>query len=361
MFNRIINLAESGWIPDWMIRIGIRQLLAQRLGSLKDEDSSSQNGLIQQMEMDHLAVETQAANEQHYEVSAKFFQRVLGSRLKYSCGLYETDSSTLDQAESAMLALTCQRAEIEDGQSILELGCGWGSLTIWMAEHFPNSRITAVSNSHSQRAFIEEQLRIKGLSNATILTRDMRSFESAERFDRIVSVEMFEHMRNYRQLFQRISKWLNEGGRLFAHIFCHRSSTYLFETEGASNWMGRHFFTGGTMPSRDLFLHFNQDLKIDKQWEVCGMHYWRTAEHWLQNLDRHSAELQELFTGDLGKRKGAVALQRWRMFMLACAELFRYNGGSEWFVAHYLFSPVTSPSENLRLNDSLSTAAEVVC
>jgi cyclopropane-fatty-acyl-phospholipid synthase len=304
------------------------------------------------MSRDGLAVETEAANSQHYEVPAAFFQKVLGKRLKYSCGLFESANSTLDQAEESMLDLTCQRAGIQDGHDILELGCGWGSLTIWMAEHFPNSRITAVSNSHSQRAYIEGQLKAKQLDNATVLTRDMRTFECSQKFDRIVSVEMFEHMRNYRELFQRIAGWLNDDGRLFVHIFCHQKMTYLFETQGASNWMGRHFFTGGTMPAEDLFAAFNDDLTIDSQWRVSGLHYWKTCEQWLERLDHHYPELHQLFCRDLSSRDAAVALQRWRMFMLACAELFRFDNGKQWYVAHYLFSPTARRQQKLSKESS---------
>lgn len=356
MLNSIINLAERGWVPDWLIRRGIRQLLAQRLRSLQGQDQTSQAELIRQMDCDGLAVETEAANLQHYEVPAAFFQRVLGNRLKYSCGLFESADTTLDQAEMAMLDLTCQRAGIENGQDILELGCGWGSLTIWMAEHFPNSRITAISNSNSQRTYIEGQLRQKKLQNATILTRDMRSFECSQKFDRIVSVEMFEHMRNYRQLFQRIAGWLHEDGRLFAHIFCHQSRTYLFETQGASNWMGRHFFTGGTMPAENLFAEFNEDLTIDQHWKVSGLHYWQTCEHWLQRLDMHHAELLQLFSKDMSSQAASVALQRWRIFMLACAELFRYDNGTQWYVAHYLFSPAVR-NDTKRIKERSSVLA----
>lgn len=346
MLNYLINLAERGWIPDWLIRQGIRQLLAQRIRCLTDQGELDQRKLIEQLSSDGLAVETEAANAQHYEVPAAFFQRVLGTRLKYSCALFESADSALDQAEEAMLELTCQRAGIEDGQNILELGCGWGSLTIWMAEHFPNSRITAISNSHSQRAHIEKELQSKQLHNATILTRDMRTFDCGQKFDRIVSVEMFEHMRNYRELFQRIAGWMQPHGRLFVHIFCHQHMTYLFETEGASNWMGRHFFTGGTMPAESLFSQFKDDLAIEQQWRVNGMHYWQTCESWLQRLDSNYSELHRLFAREMIPSQATVMLQRWRIFMMACAELFRYDDGNQWFVAHYLFSPTAGQKQS---------------
>ncbi|MFO0943874.1 MAG: cyclopropane-fatty-acyl-phospholipid synthase family protein [Pirellulales bacterium] len=339
MIAPLISLAERQWLPDWAIRVGIRKLLSDRLKSILTEDrSAEQQDLIAKLQADELAVETEAANEQHYEIPAAFFEKVLGKRLKYSCGWFESEDTDLDQAEEAMLDLTCQRAEIQPGQEILELGCGWGSLTVWMAEKYPACQITAISNSHSQRHFIEQRLKTRGLTNARILTQDMRSFQNERQFDRIVSVEMFEHMRNYRQLFDRISGWLNPDGRLFVHIFCHQSSTYLFETEGANNWMGRHFFTGGTMPSVDLFSKVQQALKLEQQWNVNGLHYWRTCEHWLKRLDDNYGDLATLFKSSMPAAQTKIALQRWRMFMLACAELFRYEKGSQWFVSHYLFS-----------------------
>ncbi len=337
MIAPLISLAEKRLVPDWAIRTGIRKLLSERLRSLSGEGNADQSQLIAKLQADELAVETQAANDQHYEVPAAFFQRVLGKRLKYSCGLFETPETTLDQAEEAMLDLTCQRAEIQNGQEILELGCGWGSLSLWMAEKYPQANITSVSNSNSQRAFIEGQAKSRGLSNVKVITCDMRAFQIDRTFDRIVSVEMFEHMRNYRQLFQRIAGWLKENGRLFVHIFCHKSSTYLFETEGASNWMGRHFFTGGTMPSVQLFSEVQDAFRVRQQWNVNGMHYWRTCEEWLKRLDANYSELLELFKPDIGRSAAKITLQRWRMFMLACAELFRFDGGDQWFVSHYLF------------------------
>lgn len=335
----LLSLAESGWMPDRVIRMGIRRLLAKRLRSLPQpaQRHAQELQIVELLSKDILAVETQKANEQHYEVPALFFQRVLGKHLKYSCGYFESETTSLDDAEEKMLGLTCQRAELQDGQTILELGCGWGSLTVWMAENFPTAKITAVSNSHSQKRFIEQRLQQRGLSNVDVVTCDVNQFQTDLRYDRVVSVEMFEHLRNYRELFRRIAGWLLPEGKMFVHVFCHRQSSYLFETEGADNWMGRNFFTGGTMPAADLFSRFDQDLKIEQQWQVNGLHYWRTCEAWLKNLETHRRELDSLFQHQLSHTAAQVALQRWRIFIMACAELFRYRDGEEWFVSHYRF------------------------
>lgn len=330
-----IELAESGLIPDWAIRLGIRRLLSKRL---KNTSQTDVHAFADQLRQGPLAVETEAANDQHYEVPADFFRATLGPRLKYSSCLYRTPSTSLADAEAEMLELTCQRAEISDGMRVLELGCGWGSLSLWMAEHYPNSPITAISNSSSQRAFIQRQATEKGLSNLEVITADMRDFETDDKFDRIVSVEMFEHMRNYELLFSRVADWLAEDGRVFVHVFCHRDTPYLFETAGNDNWMGRNFFTGGVMPSVDLFRQFDQNLTIVNQWMVDGLHYWRTCEAWLRNADRNRRNILNRLTDSLPQREAKRNLQKWRMFFMACAELFRYRRGQEWFVAHYLMS-----------------------
>jgi cyclopropane-fatty-acyl-phospholipid synthase len=335
----VIELAETGLIPDSVIRIGIRRLLRRRLATVSADQTSE---FVGQLRNSPLAVETDAANRQHYEVPAEFFERVLGPRLKYSACLFPTAGTTLADAEEEMLRETCRRAEIKDGMSVLELGCGWGSLTLWMAEQYPVCQVTAVSNSASQRAFIERCASVRGLTNVRVITADMRNFSTTQRFERVLSVEMFEHMRNYELLFRRISNWLTDDGRAFVHVFCHRDTPYLFETKGATNWMGRHFFTGGTMPSEDLFGHFGEDLKIQRQWRVNGMHYWRTCEQWLKNADCNRAEILARFERDLSPREAKRHLQRWRIFFMACAELFRYGGGEEWFVAHYLLQQTAS-------------------
>ena len=336
-----IDMAETGLLPDALIRIGIRRLLAKRLAALASQDAADRHANIvrfaEDLRQSPLAIATEAANEQHYDVPAEFFAAVLGPRLKYSACYFATPHTSLTEAERVMLRLTCERADIRNGMRILELGCGWGSLTLWLAEHFAQCQITALSNSASQREFIECRARAQGFPNIRVITGDIREFATEQTFDRVVSVEMFEHMRNYELLLHRVSNWLTADGKAFVHVFCHRDVPYLFETEGAANWMGRHFFTGGMMPSEDLFCHFGDHLGIEQQWRVDGLHYARTCEAWLKNLDRHRQAILSRFRQDLSARDARTRLQRWRIFFMACAELFRYHDGKEWFVAHYLF------------------------
>lgn len=338
----VLGLAERGLVPDALLRAGIRRMCEARLRDehADDPDAAARRNaaLIAELRESPVAIHTDAANRQHYELPPGFFTRCLGPRLKYSGCYYPTGNETLAQAEDAMLALYGERAELADGQEILELGCGWGSLTLWMAQHYPNARITAVSNSAPQRAFIEAQCRERGFANVRVVTCDVNRLElPASNFDRCVSVEMFEHMRNYATLLGRIGDWLRPGGKLFVHIFCHRTLLYPFETAGDDNWMGRHFFTGGLMPAADTLLWFQDALRIEDRWLVDGTHYERTANHWLENQDaRHDevmAILREAY-GDAAK----LWFQRWRMFWMACAELFGYDHGREWMVAHYRFS-----------------------
>lgn len=331
-------------LPDPVIRFGIRRLLAARL---RDEDlddaaavESRMQDFVAMLENSPLALHTGDANAQHYELPTEFFQRVLGKRLKYSSAYFEGQagphgSDDLDQAEDAMLRLTAQRAELDDGQEILELGCGWGSLTLYMAERFPGSRILAVSNSATQKAFIDGRARDLGLDNLEVLTADMRHLSLDRRFDRVVSVEMFEHMRNYRLLLQRVASWLRPDGKLFVHIFCHRALAYVFEAEGPTDWMGRYFFTGGLMPSVDLLEHFDDTLQVEAQWQVNGQHYQRTSEAWLRNMDRHKKEIFPILEQVYGTEQRRRWWVYWRVFFLACAELFGFRDGQEWLVGHY--------------------------
>ena len=338
----LIDLCERGLLPDALTRFGIRRLSAQRL---RDEGAADLEAadlrfrrLLDELRRSPIAIETAAANEQHYEVPTRFFELCLGKRLKYSSCYYANGDEDLDTAEEAMLALYGERAELADGQRILELGCGWGSLTLWMAQRFPNARITGVSNSRTQREHILAQAARRGLGNVEIITCDVNQLQLPEhQFDRAVSIEMFEHMRNYQHLLGKVSRWLVPGGKLFVHIFCHRSLMYPFETEGEDNWMGRYFFTGGLMPSADTLLHFQDDLSIEQRWLLSGRHYERTANQWLENQDRHRDEVMAVLTQAYGAAEAARWNQRWRMFWMACAELFGYAGGNEWLVAHYRF------------------------
>ncbi len=331
----IIQMAESGLLPDPLVRFGIRRLLGRRL---QQEHERKPEALTEALSAAPVAVDQDAANEQHYEVDARFYEKVLGPQLKYSSGYWPSDSSTLADAEEAMLALTCERAELANGQNILEMGCGWGSLTLWMAEHYPGSQVTAISNSASQRAFILARAKERGLSNLNVITADAAAFTPEQQFDRVVSVEMFEHMRNHRTLMARIHDWLVPGGKLFVHVFCHRELTYLFEDKGSSDWMARNFFSGGMMPSWDWLPDCSGALREEQRWAVNGTHYGRTLEAWLVLADTHQKTLTALLDELYGAGEGKRWLQRWRMFFMACAELFNYGGGDEWFVAHYRFA-----------------------
>jgi cyclopropane-fatty-acyl-phospholipid synthase len=336
-----IEAIEHGLVPDAVTRMAIRRLCRERLRELRHDRGSMNNSVhaafFESMRSGPIAILPEMANQQHYELPPEFFVAVLGPRRKYSCCYFPSDSTTLLEAEEAALVLTCERAHIADGQQILELGCGWGSLTLWMAERFSHSRITAVSNSTSQRQFIEAEARSRGLTNLCVITCDMNDFApGAQTFDRIVSVEMFEHMRNYDCLLQRIASWLRPEGKLFVHIFCHRELTYPFETNGTANWMGRHFFTGGIMPSVDLLNQFNHSLTVSKQFSWSGRHYQRTAEEWLANLDARRDEILPMLASVYDGANARRWLNRWRMFFLAVSELFGYADGDEWFVSHYV-------------------------
>lgn len=339
----LIDLCENGLMPDALTRYGIRQLCQQRLidENVLDIEKADLRfrKMLEDLKQSPIAIETAAANEQHYEVPTRFFQLCLGKRLKYSSCFYKTGSETLDEAEVAMLALYSERAQLQDGQHILELGCGWGSLTLWMAEKYPHARITAVSNSATQRQHIEAVCLERGWQHVKVITCDVNTLElDADQFDRVVSVEMFEHMRNYQTLLNRVSKWMKPDAKLFVHIFCHRYVMYPFETEGDNNWMGKYFFTGGIMPSADTLLHFQQDVSIEQRWLVSGEHYEKTSNHWLANQDANHDEIMQIMKNTYGEADAKRWFNRWRMFWLSCAELFGLEDGNEWLVAHYLFS-----------------------
>jgi len=336
-----IELAERGLLPEALVRAGIRSLLRRRLAS-EAKRAATSGGIAafrREMEGAPIALATGAANRQHYEVPAAFFERVLGPHMKYSACLFGAEVDELGAAEAAMLELTAQRARLADGQDILELGCGWGSLTLFMARRYPRSRVTGVSNSSSQREWILARARAEGLDNLAVVTADVNEFVGERQFDRVVSVEMFEHVRNWRRLLGRVRGWLREDGLLFLHFFAHRAYAYPFEERADDDWMGRHFFTGGMMPSRNLLQELDVPFAVVDQWDVAGVHYAKTAEAWLENLDRHASELERLFARETTRDEAARMLRRWRLFFLACAELFGFGGGAEWFVTHALLAP----------------------
>lgn len=338
------TLLEKDILPDALIRFGIRQRLEATLREKRPEEVEARqaalNKHLEELQQSPVAIETDAANEQHYEVPTQFFVYCLGKHLKYSSGWWDDHTQTLDQAEAAMLKLTCERAQLQDGQRILELGCGWGSLSLWMAEHYPNAQITSVSNSRTQKLFIDEQAAQRGLKNLTVRTANMITYEGEGGgiFDRVVSVEMFEHMKNYRELLRRVASWLKPKGKLFVHIFTHRDIAYHYEAANPDEWLARYFFAGGQMPSHDTLLHFQHDLQIEEQWAVNGTHYEKTANAWLANQDAHREAIMPLLAETYGPANARKWWVRWRVFYMACAELWGYRAGNEWHVSHYRFA-----------------------
>ena len=339
-----IDLCERGLVPDVLTRAGMRRLMAQRLadeGAGDGEERSRRfNRFLAELRASPIAIQTQSANEQHYEVPAEFFHLHLGPRLKYSCALYPRGDETLAQAEDAMFALYAERAQIQDGMKILDLGCGWGSLSLYLAEKFPNARITGLSNSNGQREFIQRRAAERGYRNLNIRTGNIVDFQfSAQEagFDRIVSIEMFEHMKNYGLLLQKLAGWLQPEGQVFVHIFVHKLMAYHFEAKDSSDWMSKYFFTGGTMPSENLLLNFQDHLKLEQQWWVDGRHYEKTSNHWLAGMDAQRDAIMRIFSQTYGA-DAQVWFNRWRMFYMAVAEFFGYAAGNEWGVAHYRFS-----------------------
>lgn len=334
------GLLEKDVLPDAVVRYGIRRLLAQRL---RDEDKGNPEAqqqhfmkLLEELENSPIAVNTADANAQHYEIPADFFQLVLGKHLKYSSGYWKAGVTSIDVSEKDMLEITCERAELKDGQNILELGCGWGSLSLFMAEKYPNSNITSVSNSHSQKAFIDAQAQKRNIKNLTIITADMNIFQIEKKFDRVVSVEMFEHMRNYELLMAKVAGFLNPEGKLFVHIFTHKDYAYKFELLDESDWMSKYFFTGGIMPSDHLLLYFQKELKIEQHWRVSGTHYEKTSNAWLKNMEVHKPQIMQIMQRVYGN-EALKWWSYWRIFFMACAGLWGYKNGSEWMVSHYLF------------------------
>ena len=341
MIKLLIKLAEKGILPDFFIRLGISKLCGQRLTdandlSLKAREEKHQKWVDILMESP-IALVPEKANEQHYEVPPRLFELVLGAKLKYSSGYWPQGTSTLDDSEVEMLKLTSKRAALSNGQEVLELGCGWGSLTFHMALTYPNSKITAVSNSNDQRQFIEKKCDELKIKNIKVITADMNDFSSEKTFDRVVSIEMFEHMRNYDELLKRVSEWLKKDGKLFVHIFSHKEIAYPFEDKGEGDWMAREFFSGGQMPSHKLLTCFSSRMKIEKDWRVEGTHYEKTSLAWLNKMDENKKEVLKLFEKTYGKNEASTWFQRWRIFFMSCEVLFGFNKGSEWGVSHYLF------------------------
>jgi cyclopropane-fatty-acyl-phospholipid synthase len=339
--SRAISWTESGLVPDSVIRSGIRRLLENKLAEIRADDievaSNTTNEFVRMMNESPVALVPDLANEQHYEVPAAFYDQVLGRHRKYSCGYWPEGVDTLDASELAALEETVARAGIENGMQVLDLGCGWGSVSLYIAERFPEAAILSVSNSNSQREYIMARAAERGLSNIEVLTCDMNDFSTERRFDRVVSVEMFEHMRNYGVLFDRIHDWLLPNGQFFLHIFTHRSTPYEYIDKGPGDWMSRHFFSGGIMPSAGLPLRFARKLAIDAQWTWNGNHYARTCRAWLKQIDRNKGAVMPILEETYGEGNAGRWFMRWRMFFMACEELFRYDNGTEWYVSHYRF------------------------
>jgi cyclopropane-fatty-acyl-phospholipid synthase len=341
---RAVDWTETGLVPDSVIRAGIRRLLDRKLKEIHAGDVEKaaiiKNRFVRMMGESPVALVPHLANEQHYEVPAAFFAEVLGGNRKYSSCYWPTGVEDLEAAEEAALQVTVERAGIEDGMKILDLGCGWGSLSLWIAEHFPNASVTSVSNSRSQHDYIRSAAGNRGLDNIEVHVGDMNDFEAPGTYDRIVSVEMFEHMRNYPELFRRISNWLEPDGRFFMHIFCHRTTPYEYIDKGPSDWMSRHFFSGGIMPSADLPMRIGGDLTVEKHWQWNGEHYAKTLRAWLQRMDSRKQAVMPILEDTYGRDQADRWRMRWRIFFMACEELFAYNGGSEWYVSHYLLKRV---------------------
>lgn len=331
---------DRGAIPDRILRVLVRSVLVRGLNAGYsrgvEKVGRAKQAMLRKFRRGPIAVRPEDANAQHYEVDSRFFELTLGPRLKYSCCYWPDGVEDLASAEQAMLALTCQRADLRDGMRVLDLGCGWGSLTVWIAQHYPNCQITALSNSQTQGQFIQSKCAPAGLSNVRTLTGNVAEIEFEQQFDRVLSIEMFEHMKNYRALLARIASWLEPGGKLFVHHFSHREFLYEFHADDPNDFMGRRYFAGGTMPSDDLLLHFQNDLRVVNHWRVTGTHYARTLRAWLENLYAKRKKVEALFSEMYGPDQVRHAFTHWRLFFLICEETWAMRGGEEYLVTHVL-------------------------
>lgn len=343
----VYKAISTDLVPEWIIRAGIRIMLAQKLRAEKKPTPELQRqamiDFVKELKSSPIAIHTDSANRQHYEVPASFFEAVLGPRLKYSSALWLDDTKDLAEAELNMLETYCQRADLKDGQKIMDLGCGWGSLSLFLAEKFKSAKIVALSNSSTQKEFIDKQLKLRGLNNLTVITANIATFNAEMEFDRVLSIEMFEHLKNYHAVLAKVSQWLRPDGRVFIHIFTHRQFAYHYEDQDGTDWLTRNFFEGGTMPSEDLLLYFQQDLRIIDQWSVSGTHYRKTAEAWLKAMKAKRRKIMEIMNETYGERDAVKWWAYWKLFFLACAELWGFKEGTEWTVSHYLFERQSNP------------------
>lgn len=339
--RRMIVAAESVNVPDFLSKAGIRFLCERSRQKLNGDNAIADDAFLAMVAARPIAVHTDKANEQHYEIPAEFYAHILGPHRKYSSCLFPEGVTDLADAEACALEETVRHADLHDGQSILEMGCGWGSLSLWMAEKLPNAKIMAVSNSYSQREFIEGRARERGLKNLHVVTCDMNAFDTDEQFDRIVSVEMFEHMSNWRLLLEKARRWLRHDGRMFMHVFTHRKSAYLFDENDKTDWIAQHFFTGGIMPSHTLIRQFPDLFAVEQEWRWNGKHYEETARQWLANFDANADAIAAILRDVYGK-DGPVWHRRWRLFFLATMGLFGHADGEEWAVSHYRLAPLSA-------------------